>query len=242
MLSTFDYSCTTKAATQPVGIKEEMIKKSAMAPIWQVGENTRCVRSSRARQRGLWGHQGDESTQLSLSSIHPSSTEPSVCQDKQMRRHMLERLLENCWESFSSRTRWKEVCNSMVFVLLHTVNVSSRHTMEECIIYFQLCNRVLWLWTRKVSLLKLIITNPLSNEISDQCFIEYKQSSVHTQWSVLPREKQTNDKAKYYSVFICNKQMVAKLKEITYTLSSLYGFALIAAIITPTFPLYNEVN
>lgn len=111
MLSTFDYSCTTKAATQPVGIKEEMIKKSTMAPIWQVGENARCVRSSRARQRGLRGHQGDESTQLLLSSIHPSSTEPSVCQDKQMRRHMLERLLENCWESFSSRTRWKEVCN-----------------------------------------------------------------------------------------------------------------------------------
>lgn len=111
MLSTFDYSWTTKAATQPVGIKEEMIKKSAMAPIWQVGESARSVRGSRARQRGLRGHQGEEPTQLLHSSIHPSSTEPSVCQDKQMRRHMLERLLENYWESFSSRTRWKEVCN-----------------------------------------------------------------------------------------------------------------------------------
>lgn len=49
-------------------------------------------------------------------------------------------------------------------------------------------------------------------------------------------------KAKYYSAFNCNKQMVAKLKEITYTLSSLYGFALIEAIITPTFLVYNEVN
>lgn len=36
--------------------------------------------------------------------------------------------------------------------------------------------------------------------------------------------------------------MAAKLKEITYTLSSLYGSALIEAIITPTFLLYNEVN
>lgn len=36
--------------------------------------------------------------------------------------------------------------------------------------------------------------------------------------------------------------MAAKLKEITYTLSALYGRALIAAIITPTFPLYNEAN
>lgn len=116
MLSTFDYSWTTKAATQPVGIKEEMIKKSTMAPIWQVGENVCSARSSRARRQGLRGHQGEESTQLSLSSNHPSSTEPSVCQDKQMRRHMLERLLENYWESFSSQARWKDLCNPMVFM------------------------------------------------------------------------------------------------------------------------------
>lgn len=37
----------------------------------------------------------------------PSLSETSVCQDKQMRRHMLERLLENYWESFSGRSRWK---------------------------------------------------------------------------------------------------------------------------------------
>ena len=36
--------------------------------------------------------------------------------------------------------------------------------------------------------------------------------------------------------------MAAKLKEITYTLSSLYGFALIEVIIIPTFLHYNEVN
>ncbi len=149
MLSTFDYSRTTKAATQPVGIKEEMIKKSAMAPIWQVGESARSVWSSWARQRGLRGHQGKESTQLSLSSIHPSSTVPSVCQDKQMRRHMLERLLENYWESFSSPTRWKEVCIPVVFMLLHTVTVPllymlllsldelrSASTILECVIGF----------------------------------------------------------------------------------------------------------
>lgn len=66
---------------------------------------------------------------------------------------------------------------------------------------------------------------------------------VHNDPSCWEREKkQTNEKAKYYSAFNCTKQMVAKLKEITYTLSSLYGSALIEAIITPTFPLYNEVN
>ena len=36
--------------------------------------------------------------------------------------------------------------------------------------------------------------------------------------------------------------MVAKLKGITYTLSSLYGFPLIEVIITATFLLHNEVN
>lgn len=60
-----------------------------MAPIWLVGESARRVWSSRAyeaiRERG----------RLLLSPIQPSSTVPSVCQDKQMRRHMLERLLEN---------------------------------------------------------------------------------------------------------------------------------------------------
>lgn len=85
------------------------------------GRGARSVWSSRARRRGLRGHQGKESTQLLLSSIRPSSTEPSVCQDKQMRRHMLERLLENYWGSFSSRTRWKKVCNPVVFIPPHTV-------------------------------------------------------------------------------------------------------------------------
>lgn len=150
MLSTFDYSWTTKAATRRVGIKEEMIKKSAMAPIWQVGESARSVWSSRARQRGLRGHQGKESTQLLLSSIRPSSTEPSVCQDKQMRRHMLERLLENYWESFSCRTRWKDVCNPVVFMLLHTVTASFLYIpllgideLQKCINYLQMCDRSL---------------------------------------------------------------------------------------------------
>ena len=103
--------------------KEEMIKKSAMAPIWQVGESARAARGSRARQPGLRGHQGEESTQLLLCSIRPSSTAPSVCQDKQMRRHMLERLLENYWKSFSMRARWKEARNTIVFTLLLTVTV-----------------------------------------------------------------------------------------------------------------------
>lgn len=159
MLSTFDYSWTTKAATQPVGIKEEMIKKSAMAPIWQVGGSARSVWSSRARQRGLQGHQGKESTQLLLSSIRPSSTEPSVCQDKQMRRHMLERLLENYWESFSRQTRWKEVCNPVVLMLLDTVTVSFLYIpllgMDEwhkCINCPKMCDGILFFWMRKVSL------------------------------------------------------------------------------------------
>lgn len=153
MLSTFDYSWTTKAATQPVDIKEEMIKKSAMAPIWQVGENVCSTRSNRARRQGLWGHQGEESTHLSLSSNNPSSTEPSVCQDKQMRRHMLERLLENYWESFSSQARWKELCNPMVFMLLHTVNMPVRDYwqwvgFQECTIYHTMCGFLIR-WIRK---------------------------------------------------------------------------------------------
>lgn len=126
MLSTFDYSWTTKAATQPVGIKkkkkkekkEEMIKKSAMAPIWQVGESARSVweQPSQAAGPARPSGKGVDST-LPLLHPAPSSTEPSVCQDKQMRRHMLERLLENYWGSFRSRTRWKEVRNPV----LHTV-------------------------------------------------------------------------------------------------------------------------
>lgn len=175
MLSTFDYSRTTKAATQPVGIKEEMIKKSAMAPIWQVGESARSVWSSWARQRGLRGHQGKESTQLLLSSIHPSSTVPSVCQDKQMRRHMLERLLENYWESFSSRTRWKQVCNPVVFMLLHTVKVSffyiqflSVNEPHKSTYYLKMCNGILQFWIRKDSLWKMHLN----------CTAKWNQSSL----------------------------------------------------------------
>ena len=126
MLSTFDYSWTTKAATQPVGIKEkkkkkekeEMIKKSAMAPIWQVGESARSARRQPSQAAGPARPSG-KGVDSTLPLLHPapSSTEPSVCQDKQMRRHMLERLLENYWGSFRSRTRWKEVRNPV----LHTV-------------------------------------------------------------------------------------------------------------------------
>lgn len=152
MLSTFDYSWTTKAATQPVSIKRRDDKEkrygSHMAG-W--GENVRSVWSSRARQRGLRGHQGRESTQLLLSSIQPSFTVPSVCRDKQMRRHMLERLLENYWESFSSRNRWKKVCNTVVFMLLHTVAVAflgldsllGTNMLQKHIIYLNMRNKSL---------------------------------------------------------------------------------------------------
>lgn len=151
MLSTFDYSWTTKAATQPVGIKRRDDKEkrygSHMAG-W--GRALAPARGSRARRRGLRGHQGEESTRLSLSSILPSSSEPSVCQDKQMRRHMLERLLENYWGSFSSRTRWKEVCNPVVFTPPHTVTASSlcipslgTGELQKCTNYLKMCDRIL---------------------------------------------------------------------------------------------------
>lgn len=153
MLSTFDYSWTTKAATQPVGIKRRDDKEkrygSHMAgwgerarSVWKQAEpGSGACEAIRERRR---------LDSLTLSSIRSSSSQPSVCQDKQMRRHMLERLLENYWESFSSRTRWKAVCNPVVFMLLHTVTVFFLYIpflgmdeLEKYINYHKMCHRIL---------------------------------------------------------------------------------------------------
>lgn len=105
--------------------KEEMIKKSGYGShMAGLEERSLCVEAAEPSNGACEAIRGKESTQLSLSSSSPSSTEPSVCQDKQMRRHMLERLLEYYWESFCSWSRWKEICNHVVFIPLHTVIVS----------------------------------------------------------------------------------------------------------------------
>lgn len=143
----------------------------------------------------------------------------------------------------------------MVVMLLHTVSAPLYYVLlwvmekfQECIIRLNMCDGVLPLWISIIAIRK-----KEERKKTHTLKVHYQMKSVvlallnlnslmliHNDPSC--REKNKLMKAKYYSAFICSKQMAAKWKGITYTLSSLYGFILIAAIITPTFPLYNEVN
>lgn len=133
---------------------------------------------------------------LLLFSILPSSTVPSVCQDKQMRRHMLERLLEDYWKTFSIWARWKEACNTAAVMLLLTVNCVFAFTLfhirtscRSASITLNMCYRL-----DAVSHKHIHPEDALSNGITHPGFIKVKLSYAHTQRSVSLREKQTNEK------------------------------------------------
>lgn len=143
--------------------------------------------------------------------------------------------------SFHGRSKGASDTKSLTLKAVKGPPYFANHTQTHTIA--QQCNISWW----AISFNSIICPN----QISCPGFIEVRHSLMFIHNDLIPslREKQTNETVetkktttKYYSAFNCNKQMVAKLKEITYTLSSLYGFALIEAIITPTFLLYNEVN
>lgn len=173
---------------QPLGIKDEMIKKSAMAPIWQVGESARRCARQPSQAAGPARPSGREaSTPLFLSSIRPPhSPEPSVCQDKQTRRHMLERLLENYWKSFSICARWKEARKPLL-----TVTESFRIAGVRSIA-FKMRSEIskihphTWLIRSKLHYQTGSVIPGLLNS--------GRRTYAHTHWSVSLREKQTNEK------------------------------------------------
>lgn len=131
----------------------------------------------------------------------------------------------------------KEVCNPVVFLLPHTVNMSCLYIpLLSGISHLIMCARIRTVLSREMHFNNVSKWNHSS-------WLYWIQTILCSCTMISLAARKTNyGKAKYYSAFNCNKQMVAKLKEITYTLSSLYGFALIEAIITPTFLVYNEVN
>lgn len=73
-----------------------MIKKSAMAPIWQVrGELSLCVKQAEPGSEAI-----REGMQPTLTSLHPPLhlTETSVCQEKQMRGNICLRVSKSSIE------------------------------------------------------------------------------------------------------------------------------------------------
>lgn len=168
---------------QPVGIKEEMIKKSTMAPIWQVLGRAlaRSVRSSRARRRGLRGHQG-KGVDCAPPSFLPH---PLIYRSK----------------CFAKISRWGDICLRGFWRTIERVLVvepdESRSappytvTLLCCDWHKRGCSRTALLWVMLFIINAAQMKSVILGLLNSNSFFFF---SAHTQWSFSPREKQTNEK------------------------------------------------